>query len=254
MLDRGSLKKVCLIGLVMNLFQFVACNSSEPKIARIKKVDTNPTATKETGEQVTKPDLAKGKFFADIDIYRMQGVDEVDDKTFPSIYIEKTGPGTRKVVFRNSREYSRVVPYEYEDGFWVGTWEERADTGFARFYQFSQPEKVIELTFFGTWDKENFRLRDASIFENNKHILYAWNGQPGFDVKAEVASFDIVRKKHDTVIEEVYVRSGGKLFVKQKNTDQYVSVPNYESERCYEIGNHSLIWFYHFGYDLPCRN
>ena len=194
--------------------------------------------------------------YDDINLFELKGVNKISNPTeYPYIKIDSLGPNKKRLVYKISKNDSVERSYFKEDNYWTTSYENKMDTGYEKTYEYITPEKIIELGYFGTYKKQDYHLHHASSFEKNKMVTYNYWGDRGIALDPDIHNLDLIKSKVLAISTEKYEITNGILKIFVNTFDKKENQIVFSDTSCYDVGQHSVFWWYYFSFNtsIECK-
>jgi hypothetical protein len=186
--------------------------------------------------------------YDDIDLFKLDGINKIHKPVrYPYIIIEDKSKLEKRVVYKISYSDSVETVYKLYNGYWTSLHEWETDTGYAITYQYIKPDKIIELDYQGTWEKKDYHLHRASLYEKGIEIAYSYFGDKGIIINPKPENFQVVRKKANSIYRTSYEKKDSLLKVISNYTDIKENRIFFSDTSCYKTDGHSDFWWKYFG-------
>ena len=186
--------------------------------------------------------------YDDIDLFNLEGVKEIKHPTsYPYITIRDQGKLTKKVIYKYTATDSTERVYEKKESYWIGFYEFRADSGYNRTYEYIQPNKIVRLSYYGSYMKTGFHLDDIFVIEKDKSTQYSYWSEIGLYIEPNINNLDLIKNKINVIVKEELQRENGVLIIYSKSIDKIKNRIFETDTICYNIGEHSWFWLEKFG-------
>ena len=192
------------------------------------------------------------RYYADINLFSLQGVKELDvsELQFPYIKIDSLGTNERIIEFRFDEQTTHATTYLREDSIWssvrrINSDEEGSPT---LFYEFVMPNAVVELEYNTDTSSKEIYLSKFQRLEANTIKAYAFEPgnvkcKPSPTVRTEILSKCISTESL------VFERKNEILSVRSTRTN--ISLGKTEREEtCYKMNGLSIFWWMALGHKL----
>lgn len=198
-----------------------------------------------------KGGMDSSKFYDDINLFTLSGVNELneDDLNYPYIEINQSMNNT-VLKYHASKEVVHTENYVDKGKEWLSIHfvDEGIDTTY--FYKFILNNKIISLRYKGNPEGSLYELMTLSLLDGNyKEVSYSFS--EGFKVKptsnvSELLTNKVIR--HGAIN---YSIVDGVLTVHNNIFDDILKKVIIKEKVCYQIGMHSLFWWEYFGPLVP---
>ena len=212
---------------------------------------TNSNKEKKSEKQLLPDEstITDKDVYDDINLFKLEGVNKISNPTkYPYIKIDSLSPNKKRVVYKKTKNDFVERTYLKENNYWTTSYDYRADTGYDRIYEYIISEKIIDITYTGTWEKTNFHLADISEHEKNKIVMYVIHDyrSPLIIVKPSIKLLELYKNKAVRILTDEYNIRNGVLKIVTNFYDINENKTYYKDTSCYPIENHSWFWWSHF--------
>lgn len=185
-------------------------------------------------------------YFRDINLYKMEGIDEISIKnlTYPYTKIEKGSENTIKIsyVFDDATKYEQKYK-RTGDGFWVSI-DSVEEDGIHYIYEYVKNDEIFDIEYSGNPEKGDFYLISVSRRSaSGKCTYYFERGTIKIKPSANHEDFPLTKairnEKYKNIIQN------GILKRYEEINGESTGEP-----RCYRLGNLSYFWWSVIGYRL----
>lgn len=234
-----------LPGTILIAFLFISCQNNSDN----RKSGTNESVI---AENKIAGAIIDSNVYEDIDLFKLEGIGEIKHPlNYPYIKIENLNVSEKRITYKKGPTDIVEKLYQKRGMHWSTFSDFKADTGFTRTYEFIAPNKIIELNYYGTYQKTGFHLDDASIFEKNKRITYIFWNNRGSDIgpylNPDVKNLDLIKNKVNVIVTEEFTKENDILSICSKSFDKLSKEIFDIDTSCFNIGDHSWFWFEKFG-------
>lgn len=242
---RKKLKKAYPI--LMLTMTIASCKNSKDPEAEVHEII--PAVAKSVLSDITDTNV-----YDDIDLFKIEGVRKIEKPTtYPYIKVEDLSKTEKRVVYINSKSDSIERKYQIKGTYWTSSYEYRIDTNWVKVFEFVTPDKIIELDYFGRFDKTGYHLDDASETMGDKEITYSFWSETGPFIEPDVRLIDFVKKNAGVIITEDFENINGIMTIISNSFDRRTNIRFKADTTCYDVGNHSNFWFKKFGWDRKVK-
>jgi len=195
-----------------------------------------------------KKSMGTSKFYDDINLFTLSGVNELSqsDLNYPYIEIDKSKNDTVLLKYHATKEVIYTENYINQGEAWASVHfvNEGIDTTY--FYKIIFKDKIVRLRYRGNPEGSSYELMTLSIMDKSyKEVSHSFTEglkvQPTTNINQLLAN-KIVRHGYTD-----YSIAGEKLTVSNKIYDDINKRIVLEEKTCYKIGKHSFFWWDYFG-------
>jgi hypothetical protein len=182
------------------------------------------------------------QYYKDIDIYKLEGIDEINTIAYPSVEIQEEN-NKRIVIFNVAEGSSYKYEYTNERGIWATRFTSKGDTNSVIYTcRFIQPNRIIDLDYT---DSNSSKLFNAIIVEDNREVMYTPTTDVFIDPKIE--NVDQLPTKTMSKHERSFNFDDSILTVVTKTTDPDEKL-RYTSKKCFVTKQYTYFWWMFFGF------
>lgn len=195
------------------------------------------------------PQKTKARFFYDVDIYSLSGINEVDPGDYPNVEIVDSGTYRMLIYHIDSNNYIERN-YIRDSNKWVLHFYERDDTTDIYTTRIITSNEVVEFSYS---DTNNYQIYDFGILRADSMIYYL----PVLDLKRKLILDDLTLIKNNAQYKvKFWFEANGesvqfyKLFYDPQNFH------NDPIKVCYSSDRRSFFWWYEtqdFFTQIPCN-
>ena len=212
--------------VIISLFVIISCNNANNSLKH-------------------KP-VMKNKYYKDINIYKLEGINEMSEISYPCIEIGQSNE-KKIITYHINKERNSTDEYTHIDGGgWLSRSESKGDTtAMIYIYQFILPNKVLQFNYS---DKNSYKILDASVISDNKETIYF--PEKSLIVEPKIQNFDTIEAKAESIYVNEIIIKNSILTEISKKTDKKGELIH-SHFKCFETKNHySYIWWTYFGFYL----
>ena len=218
-------------------------------INRPEKKKTEEKAEKKSNivQQQEPEKIMDSNVYDDINLFKLEGIKLIKQPiSYPYIKIEERNNHTKRIVYKRGSKDSIENIYQKDGIYWTTSYEYKADTGYLRVHEYITPDRIIELEYGGTWEKQGYHLHDASLIQRDSMITFGFGGEKGIKINPDPNNFEILKKTAKTFfIDKILVEKNRlvKIWTRIDNAHGYRF---YSDTSCFEANNHSWFWWRYF--------
>jgi hypothetical protein len=183
---------------------------------------------------------AISKYYKDINIYKLEGIDELNELEYPCIEIKSLNKA-KIITYHTNKQIRSTQEYVRSDSFWLSRWQAKGDTSMIYSYEFVLPDKVLAYNYVNT---VTYKLMDVTLISNNKEIAYEPIGD--FKVSPEIQNFNMVIENSKISYINEIKEDSSTFTVRTVKSDQRGKIVS-DRTTCFEPKKCSYFWWTYFG-------
>lgn len=200
----------------------------------------------------TASETIYSKYYSDIDMFQMIGINELlpSEVKYPYIQIDSTGPNQKNISFYYDKDtfYKRV--YERRHSVWLSMHAVKDDSEGATFYyyEYFSRSKIIFLEYRDN-PKEGGSLVSLRILKDGQETVYDFDeGEIQMQPTDDVQMFAL--EKSFRIESSEYQIQNGVLKIRTSYEFRDKEIEGGTLRKCYQINSLSFFWWSFIGYKL----
>jgi hypothetical protein len=194
-----------------------------------------------------------GTPYDDIDLFRLDGVNKVNELKYPHIVVDSVDKNKRVLTSCYDQNKRDTAIYLFDGFSWNSEYSFWADTGTMTVATRIFPDKIVRLTYVG--DSSRKLVSSYSVFDGKHRRSFGLKAPKDLDL----AALDSLTTNDSLTFrsEEAFENQNEVLKVSVHTID-YMYDKTRDSTICYHVGKHSVFWWLVFekyvaGMETSCK-